>query len=90
MCVLQISFFDYLIYIPLFMSMHEGIVDNPLNMAEDKYTAVGGRDSKRPPSPQRDQQPLGFPLDVHTRWHAFNHAEREQYKALPPAPGEEG
>ena len=55
--VLQISFLDYLCYVPLFLSMHENIVDNPLDMRDDKYDhmmrkASGGHR-------QRDMNPLG-------------------------------
>ncbi|XP_071961560.1 uncharacterized protein [Antedon mediterranea] len=51
----DISFIDYMAYIPLFLSMHENIIDNPLNM-EEKYT------QKNDNSQQRDMNPLGLPL----------------------------
>ena len=54
----QISFLDYLCYVPLFLSMHENIVDNPLDMRDDKYDRM-----LRKPSGghrQRDMNPLGI------------------------------
>ncbi|XP_060590079.1 uncharacterized protein LOC132745239 isoform X2 [Ruditapes philippinarum] len=54
---LEISFLDYLCYVPLFLSMHENIVTNPLDMADDKYDHM-----MRKPSGghrQRDMNPLG-------------------------------
>ena len=56
----QISFLDYLCYVPLFLSMHENIVDNPLDMSSDKYDHL-----LRKPSGghrQRDMNPSGYPL----------------------------
>ncbi|OAF66490.1 hypothetical protein A3Q56_05779 [Intoshia linei] len=48
----EISFIDYLTYIPLFLSLHDKMCINPLNIIENMYT-------DRPPSPlQRDQNPL--------------------------------
>ncbi|XP_052781998.1 uncharacterized protein LOC128218381 [Mya arenaria] len=58
---LEISFLDYLCYVPLFLSMHENIVDNPLDMRDDKYDHM-----MRKPSGghrQRDMNPLGHPLN---------------------------
>ncbi|ESP04567.1 hypothetical protein LOTGIDRAFT_237315 [Lottia gigantea] len=55
----EISFLDYMCYIPLFMSMHDNIVDNPLDMSDKKYQVPP---RKRPPSVQRDMNPLGQPL----------------------------
>ena len=46
-------------YIPLFMSMHDNIVDNPLDMSDQKYSVPP---RTRPVSAQRDMNPLGFPL----------------------------
>ncbi|XP_046563193.1 uncharacterized protein LOC124272090 isoform X4 [Haliotis rubra] len=57
----EISFLDYICYIPLFLSMHDNIVDNPLDMSDDKYDSM-----LRKPSGghrQRDVNPLGQPLD---------------------------
>lgn len=57
---LEISFLDYLCYVPLFLSMHENIVDNPLDMSDDKYDHM-----LRKPSGghrQRDMNPLGQQL----------------------------
>lgn len=51
----EISFLDYLAYIPLFLSMHDNMCDNPLDMGE-KYKP------NRSVSPQRDQNPLGHDL----------------------------
>lgn len=58
--ILQISFIDYLVYIPLFLSMHDGICDNPLDMSLDKY-APGHKVTE-----QRDMNPLGFSLKKNT------------------------
>ncbi|XP_076448070.1 uncharacterized protein LOC143284853 [Babylonia areolata] len=55
----EISFLDYMCYIPLFLSMHDNIVDNPLDMSDQKYTLPP---RTRPPSTQRDMNPLGYPL----------------------------
>lgn len=59
----EISFIDYLAYIPLFLSMHDKMCDNPLDMSAAKYqsprvasAAVG----------QRDMNPLGYPLAKET------------------------
>ena len=60
MSVGQISFLDYMCYIPLFLSLHDNIVDNPLDMSDQKYTQPP---RTRPPSSQRDMNPLGFPLN---------------------------
>ncbi|XP_046353245.1 uncharacterized protein LOC124133066 isoform X4 [Haliotis rufescens] len=57
----EISFLDYICYIPLFLSMHDNIIDNPLDMSDDKYDSM-----LRKPSGghrQRDINPLGQPLD---------------------------
>lgn len=56
----EISFLDYLVYVPLFLSMHDNIVDNPLDMSDQKYNQKlrqlsGG-------TRQRDMNPLGMPL----------------------------
>ncbi|XP_067685072.1 uncharacterized protein [Haliotis asinina] len=55
----EISFLDYMCYIPLFMSLHDNIVDNPLDMSDQKYVMPP---RQRPPSPQRDMNPLGNAL----------------------------
>ncbi|GFS03632.1 hypothetical protein ElyMa_001155200 [Elysia marginata] len=55
----QVSFLDYMCYIPLFMSMHDNIVDNPLDMSDQKYSVPP---RTRPVSAQRDMNPLGFHL----------------------------
>ncbi|XP_046353248.2 uncharacterized protein LOC124133067 [Haliotis rufescens] len=55
----EISFLDYMCYIPLFMSMHDNICDNPLDMSDQKYVMPP---RQRPPSPQRDMNPLGNAL----------------------------
>lgn len=57
---LEISFLDYLCYVPLFLSMHENIIDNPLDMSDNKYDHM-----LRKPSGghrQRDMNPLGQPM----------------------------
>ncbi|ELT92842.1 hypothetical protein CAPTEDRAFT_224063 [Capitella teleta] len=51
----EISFLDYLAYIPLFMSMHDGMCDNPLDMSNTKYM-------NRVASAQRDMNPLSNPM----------------------------
>ncbi|XP_033745323.1 LOW QUALITY PROTEIN: uncharacterized protein LOC117330881 [Pecten maximus] len=55
----EISFLDYMCYIPLFLSLHDNICDNPLDMSNNKYQMPP---RKRPPSVQRDMNPLGNPL----------------------------
>ncbi|RUS85817.1 hypothetical protein EGW08_006446 [Elysia chlorotica] len=55
-----ISFLDYICYIPLFLSMHDNIVDNPLDMASNKYDQMLRKPSGLPR--QRDHNPLGNPL----------------------------
>ncbi|XP_067932252.1 myosin-2 heavy chain-like [Watersipora subatra] len=56
----EISFIDYLVYIPLFLSMHDGICDNPLDMSLNKYGP------ERRLVEQRDMNPLGFSLKKQT------------------------
>ncbi|GFS03619.1 hypothetical protein ElyMa_001154700 [Elysia marginata] len=56
----EISFLDYICYIPLFLSMHDNIVDNPLDMANNKYDKLLRKPSGLPR--QRDHNPLGNPL----------------------------
>ncbi|XP_053377938.1 uncharacterized protein LOC123530293 [Mercenaria mercenaria] len=55
----DISFLDYMCYIPLFLSMHDNICYNPLDMSNEKYTQPP---RERPPSVQRDMNPLGNKL----------------------------
>ena len=43
-------------YIPLFLSMHDNICYNPLDMSNQKYVQPP---RERPPSVQRDMNPLG-------------------------------
>ena len=50
---LQISFLDYMCYIPLFLSMHDNICENPLDMSSQKYT--------RPPR----QRPVSVCINVY-------------------------
>ena len=57
----QISFFDYMTYIPLFLSLHDNIIDNPLDMAE-KYNNNVDNTSTQLSLSVRDQNPLGLPL----------------------------
>ncbi|KAK3580637.1 hypothetical protein CHS0354_013399 [Potamilus streckersoni] len=57
---MEISFLDYLCYVPLFLSMHENIVGNPLDMSDDKYDHLLRKPSGA--SRQRDVNPIGFPL----------------------------
>ncbi|XP_059175867.1 uncharacterized protein LOC131955682 [Physella acuta] len=56
----EISFLDYICYIPLFLSMHDNIVDNPLDMNNNKYDKMLRKPSGLPR--QRDNNPLGNPL----------------------------
>ncbi|KAH9510115.1 hypothetical protein Btru_043506 [Bulinus truncatus] len=56
----EISFLDYICYIPLFLSMHDNIIDNPLDMNNNKYEHMLRRPSGLPR--QRDHNPLGNPL----------------------------
>ncbi|XP_050412857.2 uncharacterized protein LOC126827500 isoform X2 [Patella vulgata] len=56
----EISFLDYICYIPLFLSMHENICDNPLDMSDNKYDSMTRKPSGG--TRQRDINPLGFPL----------------------------
>ncbi|XP_055882530.1 uncharacterized protein LOC106061672 isoform X1 [Biomphalaria glabrata] len=56
----EISFLDYICYIPLFLSMHDNIIDNPLDMNNNKYEHMLRRPSGLPR--QRDNNPLGNPL----------------------------
>ena len=49
--LLQVSFLDYMAYIPLFLSMHDNIIDNPFDFAE-KY-------NKPSAEVQRDMNPIG-------------------------------
>ncbi|XP_033647998.1 uncharacterized protein LOC117307368 [Asterias rubens] len=52
----EISFFDYMAYIPLFLSMHENIIDNPLDRHEKFTTRLDYGEV------QRDMNPMGLPL----------------------------
>ena len=56
----EVSFLDYLVYVPLFLSMHDNICDNPLDMSDNKYDAM----TRKPSGAfrQRDINPLGHPL----------------------------
>ena len=57
----QVGFLDYLAYIPLFLSMHDKMVDNPFDMS-NKY-------NPRPLSgQQRDMNPLGHPLRANSHF----------------------
>ena len=57
-CLLQISFLDYLAYIPLFLSMHDKMITNPFDMSNTKYQP----DRKPTAVYSRDLNPLGHPL----------------------------
>uniref|UniRef100_A0A1I8I866 Reverse transcriptase domain-containing protein n=1 Tax=Macrostomum lignano TaxID=282301 RepID=A0A1I8I866_9PLAT len=59
-----ISFLDYLCYIPLFLSFHDNILSNPLDMSDLKYTPT----YRRRASAQRDMNPLAFPLKKNTKF----------------------
>ncbi|CAH1801738.1 unnamed protein product [Owenia fusiformis] len=54
----EISFLDYIAYIPLFLSMHENICDNPLDMRDTKYED----NNDKADTLQRDMNPLNCPL----------------------------
>ena len=56
--LLQISFLDYLAYIPLFLSMHDKMITNPFDMSNTKYQP----DRKPIAVYSRDLNPLGHPL----------------------------
>lgn len=56
---LEISFIDYLVYIPLFLSFHDNICHNPLDMSNCKYEPS----YRRKASMQRDMNPLGNHLN---------------------------
>uniref|UniRef100_A0A1I8ITW5 SAP domain-containing protein n=1 Tax=Macrostomum lignano TaxID=282301 RepID=A0A1I8ITW5_9PLAT len=60
----KISFLDYLCYIPLFLSFHDNILSNPLDMSDLKYTPT----YRRRASAQRDMNPLAFPLKKNTKF----------------------
>uniref|UniRef100_A0A1I8H0C0 Reverse transcriptase domain-containing protein n=1 Tax=Macrostomum lignano TaxID=282301 RepID=A0A1I8H0C0_9PLAT len=60
----SISFLDYLCYIPLFLSFHDNILSNPLDMSDLKYTPT----YRRRASAQRDMNPLAFPLKKNTKF----------------------
>lgn len=49
-----------MVYVPLFLSMHENIVDNPLDMSDQKYNSKKRQLSGG--NRQRDMNPLGQPL----------------------------
>ena len=70
----QISFIDYLCYIPLFLSMHDKMCDNPLDMSNTKYM------QHRPASVQRDMNPLGFPLKKNTPFIERNNRAKSLHK----------
>ena len=57
--LLQISFLDYLAYIPLFLSMHDKMITNPFDMSNTKYQP----DRKPTAVYSRDLNPLGHPLN---------------------------
>lgn len=71
----EISFLDFICYIPLFMSMHDNIVDNPLDMSCDKYDEKRRRLSGL--ARQRDMNPLGVPLQKNSPYQL-----RQQAKEL--------
>ena len=55
---MQISFLDYLAYIPLFLSMHDKMITNPFDMSNTKY-----QPDRQPTAVySRDLNPLGHPL----------------------------
>ncbi|XP_067929601.1 uncharacterized protein [Watersipora subatra] len=67
----EVSFLDYLVYIPLFLSMHDGICMNPLDMSLEKFKRK--RLTKGPAT--RDLNPLGHPLKKKTAWQNRKMAE---------------
>nr|XP_026696037.1 trichohyalin isoform X2 [Ciona intestinalis] len=52
----EVSFIDYMAFIPLFLITHESIIDNPLDMSRDKIS------NDKVLEPQRDMVPLGRPM----------------------------
>ncbi|KAH3820045.1 hypothetical protein DPMN_121789 [Dreissena polymorpha] len=69
----DISFLDYMCYIPLFLSMHDNICLNPLDMSSEKYQAPP---RQRPPSVQRDMNPLGTDMSRTIRKRGLMHARK--------------
>lgn len=63
---------DYLVYIPLFLSMHDGICLNPLDMSQKKYIKENRPITRETTS--RDLNPLGFPLKRRTSFQVKQHA----------------
>ncbi|KAF6022964.1 hypothetical protein EB796_018720 [Bugula neritina] len=61
----EVCFLDYLVYIPLFLSMHDGICLNPFDMSLEKFNKP--RHVKNGVA-TRDLNPLGFPLKKETAW----------------------
>ncbi|XP_070192116.1 uncharacterized protein [Littorina saxatilis] len=70
----EISFLDYICYIPLFLSMHDNIVDNPLDMSDSKYDSLMRKPSGH--GRQRDMNPLGQPLS-RASTHMVKHDAKE-------------
>ena len=62
-------------YIPLFLSMHDNIVDNPLDMSDSKYDKMMRKPSGQ--GRQCDMNPLGQPLS-----RASTHMVRHDAKEL--------
>lgn len=54
----EVSFIDYMAFIPLFMTTHEQIVNNPLDMSRDKFNKT------KVLEPQRDLVPVGQPMST--------------------------
>ncbi|XP_078487694.1 uncharacterized protein LOC100179464 [Ciona intestinalis] len=52
----EVSFIDYMAFIPLFLITHESIIDNPLDMSRDKIS------NDKVLEAQRDMVPLGRPM----------------------------
>uniref|UniRef100_H2Y9S6 Uncharacterized protein n=1 Tax=Ciona savignyi TaxID=51511 RepID=H2Y9S6_CIOSA len=52
----EVSFIDYMAFIPLFLTTHESIVNNPLDMSRNKFT------QNKLLEPMRDLVPLGRPM----------------------------
>ncbi|XP_076812994.1 uncharacterized protein LOC143459655 isoform X2 [Clavelina lepadiformis] len=52
----EVSFIDYMAFIPLFLTTHDSIIENPLDMSRDKFNNTKALE------PQRDLVPLGRPM----------------------------
>lgn len=54
----EVSFLDYMAFVPLFLCAHENIVENPLDNSRDKFKG----EKEVVLTPQKDMVPLGRPM----------------------------